>query len=129
MRDDPARPNPQHDARLKATMRARGWLRVTLVTIAIDELLTAVFGYLAQRIDANVTIASTLAFSLTTCALVSYWLLVDARNAWRFALAKGHVRRGPAEDGEDFPRIDNCCPRRWLVVLHLELNPDLARSI
>jgi hypothetical protein len=129
MRDDPARPDPQNDARLKAAMRARGWLGVTLVTIAIDELLTAVFAYLAQRIDANVTVASTLAFSLTTCALVSYWLLVDARNAWSIALAKGHVRRGRAEDGEDFPRIDDRCPRRWLVVLHLQLDPDLARSV
>jgi hypothetical protein len=58
--------------------------------------------------------------------LVSSWLVSDARAAWDKAKKEGHV--GTAMDpvkGESVV-IAARCPRRWLVTLHLELNPELA---
>jgi hypothetical protein len=55
---------------------------------------------------------------------VSYWVQDDARRAWVDACRHGHVRRGA---NGPLPGIEIAreCPRRWLVVLHAELNPGL----
>ena len=124
--DDSGPGDPQDDVRRKTAMRARGWTKVVLVTVALNQVLTFVFAYLAQLIDPGLTVIETLVFSCTTCAFVSYWLLVDARNAWRNALENGRIGSGCGENGDDFPRIADNCAKGWLVVLHIELNPDLA---
>ncbi|MGU7785241.1 hypothetical protein [Burkholderia sp. PU8-34] len=110
-------------------MRVRGWMKVVLVTIAINELLTFAFAYVAEQVGSDLTMLETLVFSSMTCALVSYWLLIDARNAWRHAVEKGCIGSQCAADDEDLPKIADTCPRRWLVVLHIELNPDLVRTV
>ncbi|MBR8165680.1 hypothetical protein KDW98_31580 [Burkholderia vietnamiensis] len=110
-------------------MRARGWLKVVLVTVAINEIFTVIFAYVAQQVDPGLTVMPTLVFSCATCALVSGWLLVDARNAWHNAKEKGYLRSGGDEHDDDLPTIADHCPKRWLVVLHLELHPDLAGTL
>ncbi|WP_245254540.1 hypothetical protein [Paraburkholderia sp. LEh10] len=66
----------------------------------------------------------TLIFSCVTGALTGYWLRADARRAWRDALDQGYVSTRHASD--DVLKIADDCPNRWLVVLYIELNPDLA---
>ncbi|WP_233856209.1 hypothetical protein [Paraburkholderia sp. HD33-4] len=117
--------DPQNDARLKAAMRARGWLKLVLVTIAANQVLSTAFVYLAQQIDPRLTMVHTLVFSCVTCGLVGHWLQADAYRAWRNALEKGYLRKRCAAD-EDILSIADNCPGRWLVVLHIELNPQLA---
>ena len=119
--------DPRDDERLKAAMRARGWLKVALVTIAINEVFTMIFGYVAQTSDPDLTIGMSIVFSCVTCLLVSYWLQIDARRAWRNARDKGYLRHRRTTDDDSFPQVADNCPRRWLVVLHIELHPELAR--
>ncbi|CAN0621048.1 protein of unknown function [Burkholderia multivorans] len=107
-------------------MRARGWRKVVLVTVVSNQILTAAFAYVAQQFYPGLTMLPTLAFSCVTCALVSSWLLVDARDAWRHAQKKGYVRSARTENDEGSLKVADKCPKRWLVVLHLELNPDLT---
>lgn len=111
-------------------MRFRGWLKLALLTFSVDQILTAVFGYATQRIDPGIADFETVIFSCITCFLVSHWLVADARVAWAAAKEQGFI--GPVQTGGAHGsqlEIASACPRRWLVVLHLELNPQLARSI
>jgi len=126
-REDDAGPrDPRNDTRLKSAMRARGWRKVVLVTLVANQVLTAAFSYLAQQVDPGLTLMPTLVFSCATSVLVSYWLLVDARKAWHHAKELRYIRAEPAENGDALPMVADHCPKRWLVVLHIELHPDLA---
>jgi hypothetical protein len=44
-------------------------------------------------------------------------------------LDKGYIGSRHAENDEDLLKIADNCPKRWLVVLHIELNPDLAATV
>jgi hypothetical protein len=118
----------QERVRLKAAMRARGWRKLLLLTVATNQVLTTAFVYVAQQVDPGLTMMDTLIFSCLTCGLVSNWLRTDAHRAWRNAVEKGYVGPRHGANDEDVPKIAEKCPRRWLVVLHLELNPDLAST-
>ncbi|MEW9583364.1 hypothetical protein [Paraburkholderia sp. DGU8] len=121
--------DPQDTARLKAAMRKRGWLKLLFVTLAANQVLTTAFVYVAQQVDPGLTAMHTLIFSCVTCALVRYWLQTDARRAWCNALDKGYIGSRHAESDADLLKTADNCPKRWLVVLHIELNPDLATTV
>lgn len=110
--------------------RFRGWLKLVLLTFSVDQILTAVFGYAAQYIDPGMAEWQTMIFSCVTCVLVSNWLVTDARAAWSSAKKQGYIGAAQPASGAPGERlaIANDCPRRWLVVLHLELNPKLAEG-
>jgi hypothetical protein len=97
-------------------MMFRGMLKVVLIAIAASQILTTAFTLLAHQIDP--------ALSPEIISVVSMWLQADARRAFGFAKEKGFV--AAARDGQPGPRIAADCPRRWLVVLHIELNPAAA---
>lgn len=111
---------------LRAGMRWRGWLKVVLLTIGVDQLLTAVFTFATQSLDPGIGETPTLIFSCATCMLVSQWLVADARAAWHSAKQNGFI--GTAIDAARGASVVIAarCPKRWLVTLHLELNPELA---
>ena len=111
-------------------MRFQGWLKLAILTFAVDQILTAVFGYVVERIDPGTTDFQTVIFSCITCFLVSNWLVTDARTAWTTAKQQGFIgiSRAGAGAPEEKLSIAIACPRRWLVVLHLELNPTLAQG-
>ncbi|WP_368598981.1 hypothetical protein [Paraburkholderia sp. BR14374] len=116
----------QDSARQKTAMRARGWRKLVLLTVAANQVLTTAFVFFAQQVDSGLTMMDTLIFSCVTCGLVSSWLRTDAQRAWCNAVEKGYVGQRHATTGEDVLKIAEKCPRRWLVVLHIELNPELA---
>ena len=143
MRDYPRRnPNQRQSdgkdsALLETAMRARGWRKLVLATVVTNQVLTSAFVYFAQQIDPALTMLDTLVFSCATCMLVGRWLRTDAHRAWRNAVDKGYVGPRPSandddddddDDDGDVPAIADRCPRRWLVVLHIELNPELAAT-
>jgi hypothetical protein len=112
----------------RASMRLRGWLKVVLLTMAVDQLLTAIFTYVTQNLGLAAGQTQTLIFSCITCVLASNWLVADARAAWGKAKQEGHIRAQSAGAEKAGVEIGAHCPKRWLVVLHLELNPELASS-
>jgi hypothetical protein len=102
-------------------MMLRGMLKVVLVAIVASQILTSAFTLLAHQIDPALSPQIVSVFGFVTCGLVSMWLQADARRAFGFARQKGFV--AAARDGQQGPQIAADCPRRWLVVLHSELNP------
>jgi hypothetical protein len=60
-------------------------------------------------------------FSCMTCGLLTLWLQADARRAFAAARKQGNVK---LSDGKERAlQIAADCPKRWLVILHIELNP------
>ena len=118
--DDRARLALKH-ARTRAALRMRGLVKLTVVTIAVTQLLTLVFEALLVAVGYAPEAATLLLFRFVTCALVSFWLQADASRAYRHASKRGLVTMS-GEHGE-LIEIAPQCPKRWLVVLNLQLEP------
>lgn len=113
------------DVRALAVLKTRAVMKLWLVTIMVTELLSAIFSYVADQLDTNTSSLPTLMFTFATSALVSRWLVADASRAWSYARERGYVRR-EEQDGHSTITVKQDCPKRWLVMLHAGLNPDLA---
>ncbi|RQR69692.1 hypothetical protein DIE11_32735 [Burkholderia sp. Bp9012] len=118
--DDRARLALRH-ARTRAALRMRGLVKLTVVTIAVTQTLTLVFDTLLVAVGYAPEAATLLLFRFVTCALVSFWLQADASRAYRHASKRGLVTVS-GEHGE-LIEIAPQCPKRWLVVLSLQLEP------
>jgi hypothetical protein len=105
-------------------MRARGAVKVMLIAVALNETLYFVFTYVAQQIDPDVPLETVSVFSFAMCALMGFWFQSDARRAYFFARGKGYVV--PGDGTRRTLHIAADCPKRWLVVLYIELNPALV---
>ncbi|KVW26306.1 hypothetical protein [Burkholderia ubonensis] len=108
------------NARLRAAIRLRGLAKLALVTLAVAHLLTLAFEF-ALVSAGFAPEAATLLFRFMSCALVSYWLQADAQRAYRHAREHGFVAFGGPDEAP--VRIAPRCPKRWLVLLNLQLDP------
>ncbi|AYZ63322.1 hypothetical protein EGY31_08835 [Burkholderia multivorans] len=109
------------NARLRAAIRLRGLAKLALVTIAVAHLLTLAFEFALVSAGFAPEAATLLLFRFMSCALVSYWLQADAQRAYRHALEHGFVAFGGPD--EEPVRIAPRCPKRWLVLINLQLDP------
>jgi hypothetical protein len=105
----------------RAIMRLRGMLKVILASIIANEILMTAFLYLAGMIDPNIPHTVVSVFSFATCFLVGTWLQSDARRAYATAREQGFI--APLDGADRALAITADCPKRWLVILHIELNP------
>ncbi|RQR26435.1 hypothetical protein DIE23_29590 [Burkholderia sp. Bp9143] len=119
--DDRARLALRH-ARLRAALRMRGLVKLTVITIAVTQILTLVFDGLLVLLGFVPEAATLLLFRFVTCALVSFWLQADASRAYRHAAQHGLVKVSGMRG--DLIEIAPQCPKRWLVVLSLQLEPQ-----
>lgn len=110
--------------RYRPVMMLRGISKVVAIAFATSQIVRAAFAYVAQQIDVGVSPQTISLFSCVTCGLVSLWLQSDARRAFGFARDKGYVKT--ADDPSQGPQVAPDCPKRWLVMLHIELNPAAA---
>jgi hypothetical protein len=108
----------------KKVTRLRGMVKLVLFAVIIQQILTSLFAYAARLIDPSVPPEAITIFGLATSLVVGFWLQSDARNAYRFATEKGFVT--PVDEAHPMLRIKDGCPRKWLVILHIELNPTLV---
>ncbi|WP_446901191.1 hypothetical protein [Burkholderia sp. YIM B11467] len=108
-------------ARVRAALRLRGVMKLTLITIAVAQVLTLAFESLLVAAGFAPEAATLLLFRFVTCALVSFWLQADALRAYQFAAQHGFVTT-PGTHG-DLIDVAPQCPKRWLVVLSLQLDP------
>jgi hypothetical protein len=106
-------------------MMLRGMCKVIAIAFAVNQVLTTVFTYVAQRVDSALPHQVVWFFSCMTCGLLTLWLQADARRAFAFARKQGYVKLNDAmNDGKERAlQIAMNCPKRWLVILHIELNP------
>jgi hypothetical protein len=108
----------------KWIMRIRGAVKVMMIAIVANDILNFAFTYLAQKIDPDFSLGTVSVFSFATCVLVGFWFQSDVRKAYFFAREKGYI--SPIDGMNRAPRIAANCPKRWLVVLYIELNPALV---
>lgn len=120
---DSGDPNARKPANVRAAMRARGLAKVVCITIAVSQVLTTAFAGLAHAFGHDVEPGPLLLFNFVTCALVGFWLQSDAQRAYLDARASGRLRKAPT--GDTLPDVPTGCPKRWLVILNIELNPHL----
>lgn len=102
-------------------MMVRGLCKVVAIAFVTNQVLTTIFTYVAQQLDASPPHDAIWLFSCVTCGLLTLWLQSDARRAFGFAREKGFVKT--AGDSKKELQIAPDCPKRWLVILHIELNP------
>jgi len=113
-------------ARSRLTLMLRGMTKVIAIAFLANQVLTTVFTLAAQQIDPQLPHQTISMFSCVTCGLVTLWLQSDARRAFGFAREKGYVKA--AVDAGDEWQVAVDCPKRWLVILHLELNPAVKAA-
>ncbi|CAB3754550.1 hypothetical protein GQ57_05810 [Burkholderia sp. MSh2] len=108
-------------ARVRAALRLRGVVKLTVVTIAVAQALAFAFESLLVATGFAPDAATVLLFRFVTCALVSFWLQADALRAYQYAAQHGFVTAhgAPGDPIDVAPQ----CPKRWLVVLSLQLDP------
>lgn len=110
----------------RQAMMFRGLCKLIAIVFVTNQVLTTLFTYATQQLDAALPSDSLLIFSCLTCGLVTLWLQSDARRAFGFAREKGFVKKGA--DGKQDLQIAADCPKRWLVILHVELNPAAMQA-
>ncbi|MDN7876600.1 hypothetical protein [Burkholderia aenigmatica] len=108
-------------ARVRAALRLRGVLKLTILTIAVAQALAFAFESLLVMTGFAPDAATVLLFRFVTCALVSFWLQADALRAYQYAARHGFVT-APGAHGDPV-EVAPQCPKRWLVVLSLQLDP------
>ncbi|AFQ51943.1 hypothetical protein [Burkholderia cepacia] len=118
--DDRARLALRH-VRMRAALWMRGLSKLTVITIAVTQILTLVFDALLVSVGDTPEAATLLLFRFVTCALVSFWLQADASRAYRHAAQHGLVTVSGVHG--ELIEIAPQCPKRWLVVLSLQLEP------
>ncbi|WP_254699726.1 hypothetical protein [Trinickia violacea] len=113
--------------RSRLTMLLRGMAKVIAIAFLANQVLTSVFTLAAQQIDPEISHQTIWLFSCMTCGLFTLWLQSDARRAYGFAREKGFVK---SEDnaGQAALQVAMDCPKRWLVILHIELNPITLKA-
>ncbi|WP_242540059.1 hypothetical protein [Trinickia mobilis] len=100
--------------------------KVIAIAFLANQVLTSVFTLAAQQIDPQLSHQTIWVFSCMTCGLFTLWLQSDARRAYGFAREKGYVK-AEGNAGEAI-QIATDCPKRWLVILHIELNPATLKA-
>ncbi|MGF6267056.1 hypothetical protein OKW49_008050 [Paraburkholderia youngii] len=119
-------PASEQQRRALLTLKARATARIWIVTILITECLAAIFGIVAQTVSEGDTNLPVMIFTCATSALVVRWLQQDARRAWVFARTNGYLQRDACGD-YSVVDVRPDCPRRWLVLLHAQLNVQLPQ--
>ncbi|MGH8778072.1 hypothetical protein [Paraburkholderia sp.] len=104
----------------------RGIAKVVFIVFACNQILIVAFGWMARQFDANVSDRAILIFGLVTSGLLSFWLQADAQRAFAFARKNGFIKSGPPRSGT--VAIADNCPKRWLVVLYIDLHPVVPRA-
>lgn len=104
----------------------RGICKVAAIAFVTNQLLTTILTYVAQQLDLGLAHEAIWLFSCVTGALLTFWLLSDARRAFGFACEKRFVKK--SRDGSQNLQIAENCPKRWLVILHIELNPATMQA-
>jgi hypothetical protein len=102
-------------------------MKIILIIVLANQILTMAFALLASQHHPDIAPGLTILFSFGLCALLSMWIRSDAKHAWIDACDGGFLSSEDVRSGRTvWIRAD--CPRRWLVILHIELAGGFATS-
>ncbi|EEA01169.1 hypothetical protein BH160DRAFT_3517 [Burkholderia sp. H160] len=105
----------------------RALVKIAALVVLANQILTTAFAFLARRNYPDVAFGLTTLFSVALCALLIVWIRTDAKRAWEDAVESGFVRPVAIARGRAVV-IRPKCPRRWLVVLHVEWKGGFATT-
>lgn len=114
-------------SRYRQAPRTRALLKIIVLVVLVNQILTASFAFLAHENHPDIALGLTTLFSFLLCAILSAWIRSDAKHAWLHARDAGLLSSALIRGGRTV-WIRHDCPRRWLVVLHIELEGGLAAS-
>jgi len=106
-----------------AKMRFKARLIVLLVAALVTQVTTLVISILVGAAGTKVPPIPFAIFACITLALAQRWILVDTANAFGQAVAKRQVLLEGTPPHLTF--IASTCSRRWFVLLHVHLHPEL----
>jgi hypothetical protein len=101
----------------------RGWLCAALLGLAASEIAVLVIELALRPAWDREFVKVLLAYLTCTAILVAMWAVQDAKRAYSHAVKLGRVTL--TSDGQLVTSIAPDCPRRWLVILHVQLHPAL----
>jgi hypothetical protein len=121
MSNHAARDKRPEAERKRSAIRMRGELKLIGLSIAITTMLAYVLSNVVPH--SPHAYVAFITFGALTTLLAAGWTRHDANRAFRFAAEHHYL----CFEG-DPPRVISIaqdCPKRWLVLLYIELNPDL----
>lgn len=107
----------------RTSMRLRGYAKIVLICVLMNQVITSLFAFFATQIDPATPSYIITGFGVATCGLMGFWLQGDMLRAYKHAKTNGCIRE-PDDKNASFA-ITQDCPRRWLVILYIELNPAI----
>lgn len=103
--------------------RLKGQLMLVAYALLANEVLAWVLSSLVMVIYPDVQRWWFVAFGVVTMPAAMSWLCVDAKKAYETAVSQWFL----GFDGIP-PRVISIaddCPSRWLVLLHIQMHPEL----
>ncbi|WP_321859141.1 hypothetical protein [Paraburkholderia tropica] len=103
--------------------RLKGQLMLAVYALLANEILAWVLSFLVIAIYPGMQRWWFIAFGAVTMPVAMGWLCIDAKKAYEAARS----RRFLGFDGIP-PRVISIaddCPGRWLVLLHIQMHPEL----
>ncbi|CAD6555414.1 hypothetical protein [Paraburkholderia metrosideri] len=110
--------------KLQTTLKIRGLAKVTLFAILMNQVLTTAFSFFVQKVDPAAPESIVPLFSFVTTILLATWIQTDARRAYMQASKQGCIR--PVSESNPALHVAPDCPKRWLVILYIEINPGIV---
>ncbi|MGP8491842.1 hypothetical protein ACT2FY_38285 [Paraburkholderia fungorum] len=107
-------------------IRVRAKATVFGVALCVTEGLAFALSAIARIFAVDTSPVEFGIFGAVTTVLVAGWLQMDAQRAYTFADKSGFLNRDETRTRVKSVRED--CPKFWLVVLHLQLHPELMDS-
>jgi len=110
----------------KTALWLRGIAKLMTLSLLANQVLTLIFNIGVHQIDPDVDDHIITLFSVATTVLTGFWLQADAHRAYLYAKAQDLIK-ARRDKAAPWPwSLEPECPRKWLVTLHLELNPALV---
>lgn len=105
----------------QTAIRVKGELKLLGLSVALSTVLAFVLANVMPDLPQGP--AAFMSFGALTTVLAAGWIRHDAGRAFRFAAENRYL--GFEGNPQRVISIAQDCPKRWLVLLHIELNPDL----
>jgi hypothetical protein len=105
----------------KNALRMRGLFKLFAMIMIGDHFMSLIFAYACHAVDPSVPDNVVTGFGLVSSLMLGFWIQSDAKRAFEFAATNKLV--AGLNPSNPLPRIKPECPKKWLVLLHIELNP------
>jgi hypothetical protein len=113
---------------IRRTPRWRALARIAALLVLVTPIFTSAFAFLAHQNHPDFALGLTTLFSFALCAILGVWIKTDAKRAWQDACEAGFVSPAVIRGG-CIVHVQRDCPRRWLVVLHVEWQGGLTVAV